>query len=357
MANQNEQGTEQATPFKLREAQKRGSVAKSAEVNSFVALAVLAAVVAFWGKSIALEQLAIARQILEFAGRLDFSPPHVVEWLERVASASFMTLVPLFFLLVAAAILAGLMQTGPIFTAQPLKPDFDRVNPFSGLMRIFSLRTLVELCKSLLKLVLLGGILYVVLKNSLLESSALNQLDPHGLLPFILDRAAHVIFALLPILAFVAAADFIYTRWDYLNRMKMTRKEMRDELKQREGDPRIRARIRELRQEMLKRSKSLKRVKDADVLVTNPSHLAIALLYKKGEMSAPQVIAKGAGELAARMRLMAQRNGVPIVRNPGLARAMFRTADLDRAIPDTLFPQVARLLAWVYALRTGRERG
>src|SRR5205085_2146595 len=140
-------------------------------------------------------------------------------------------------------------------------------------------------------------------------------------------------------------------RWDFKGRMKMSRRELREEAKQREGDTRIKARVRELRQEMLKRGKALKRVGDADVLITNPSHLAVALLYRKGEMSAPRVVAKGAGEFAAAMRMLARKRGVPIVENRALARALFRSADIDQSIPEALYQQVARVLAWIYATR------
>jgi flagellar biosynthetic protein FlhB len=357
VAEPQEHGTEQATPYKLREAQKRGSVAKSMEVNSLVTISVLAIVLAFWGRSIAQDHLQIARGILDLAGRFDFALPIVAGWIEKIAAMSLMTLLPLFFLLIAAGVLSSLAQTGPVFSAVPLKPDFERLNPFSGLGRIVSVRTLIESGKSIFKVLLFGAVLYFVLSRSVTNLAALNQIDSHALLPVLLDQAVHVVLAMLPILAFIALADFIYVRWDYQNRMKMSRRELREELKQREGDPRIRARIRELRQEMLKRSKSLKRVKDADVLITNPQHLAVALSYRRGEMNAPQVIAKGAGELALRMRVVARRSGVPVVENRGLARSLYRTVDLDRSIPETLYAQVARILTWVYAVRPARPAG
>jgi flagellar biosynthetic protein FlhB len=351
MAEPQEHGTEQATPYKLREAQKRGSVARSPEVNSLATISVLAIVLAFWGKSIMQDQLHIVRGVLDLAGRLDFALPGVAGWIERIAAMSLLTLLPLFFLLIAAGVLASLFQTGPVFSAVPLKPDFDRLNPFSGLSRIFSVRTLIESGKSVFKVAVFGAALYFVLSHALVDIAALNQIDPHSLLSVLLDQARRVIFALLPILAFIALADLLYVRWDYSNRMKMSRRELREELKQREGDPRIRARIRELRREMLKRSKSLKRVKDADVLITNPQHLAVALSYRRGEMPAPQVIAKGAGELAAQMRAFARRSGVPVVENRALARSLYREVDIDRPIPESLYAQVARVLTWVYAMR------
>jgi flagellar biosynthetic protein FlhB len=351
MADKQEQGSEEATPFKLREAQKRGSVAKSMEVNSFAAIAVLAAVVAFWGRSIARDHVVLARQIMEFAGRLDFSAPTIVAWLGKVGWVAVVTVLPLFVLLIVLGLLSSLLQTGPVFSAVPLKPDFNRLNPVEGLQRLFSKKIIFETLKGVLKMALLGTALYLVLVHSLETFTVINQVDPRGLLPVLLSQAMHVIGALLPIVALIAFADFVYTRWDFQGRMKMSRRELREEVKQREGDPRIKARVRELRQEMLKRGKALKRVGDADVLITNPSHLAVALLYRKGEMSAPRVVAKGAGELAAAMRMLARKRGVPIVENRALARALFRSADIDRSIPETLYQEVARVLAWIYATR------
>jgi flagellar biosynthesis protein FlhB len=357
MAESEGQGTEQATPYKLQQARRRGSVAKSVEVNSLAIVSAFVVVIALWGKSIAQDELVIARKILEFAGRLDFSVPTIAALMLRAVTMSLAALAPLLLLLIVVGILSNLLQTGPVFSAFPLKPDFDRVNPFSGLSRLFSIRMLVESGKSILKLALMGAALYLVLVHSLREFAALNQTDPRSLLPFLLDQSKRTVAVLLPIIALVAAVDFIYTKWSFLGRMKMTRRELRDELKQREGDPRIRARIRELRQEMLKRSKSLKRVKDADVLITNPTHLAVALFYRKGEMGAPRVTAKGAGELALRMQVFARRSGVPVVADRALARRLYRSAGLDEPIPESLYTQVARLLAWVYATRRARPEG
>jgi flagellar biosynthesis protein FlhB len=353
MAEQ-EQGSEEATPFKLREAQKRGSVAKSMDVNSLAAIAVLAAVIAFWGKSLAHDHLVLARHVIEFAGRLDFSPPNVYAWLRTVGWAALAGLLPLFVLLVVLGILSSVLQTGPVFSTHPLKPDFNRLNPVEGLKRLFSKKLIFETLKGVLKMALLGSALYLVLAHSLQSFTVISQVDGRGLLPVLIAQAMRVIAALLPIVALIAFADFIWTRWDFMGRMRMSRREMRDEVKQREGDPRIKSRIKELRQEMLKRGKALTRVKDADVLITNPSHLAVALMYRKGEMSAPRVVAKGAGDLAAAMRALARKSGVPIVENRPLARRLFRSAGLEQPIPEDAYQEVARVLAWIYAARTAR---
>jgi flagellar biosynthesis protein FlhB len=355
MAERQEQGSEEATPFKLREAQKRGSVAKSPDVNSLTAIAVLAAVIAFSGKSLLQQHVLLSRHIMEFAGRLEFSAPNVFAWLGTVGRAALGGLVPLFVLLIVLGVLSSVLQTGPVFSTQPLKPDFNRLNPVEGLVRLFSKKLIFETLKGVVKMALLGATLYLVLVHSLKSLTLVNQVDPRGLAPVLMSEATRVVAALLPPVALIAFADFVWTRWDFKGRMRMSRRELREEVKQREGDPRIKSRIRELRQEMLKRGKALKRVRDADVLITNPSHLAVALLYRKGEMGAPQVIAKGAGELAAVMRHLARRSGVPVVENRPLARALFRAADIDRPIPETLYHDVARVLAWIYSIRAPRE--
>jgi flagellar biosynthetic protein FlhB len=158
-------------------------------------------------------------------------------------------------------------------------------------------------------------------------------------------------------MALVAMLDFMYTRWDYGDKLKMSRREVKEEVKRRDGDPRVRARIRELQRETLKRSKALGKVKDADVLITNPTHLAVAVKYVRGEMKAPQVLAKGAGELAGLMRGIARNHKIPVVENKKLARALFTQVDFDGPVPEKLYPDVARLLVWVYAMREQDRRG
>jgi flagellar biosynthetic protein FlhB len=238
-----------------------------------------------------------------------------------------------------------------VFSTRALQPDFERINPAAGLKRLVSTRMLVEAAKSLLKLAALGALAYFAIKAFAIGHLGLGQGDPRGYAKLVVDAGITLVAWLLPALALIALADLLYTRRQYLERMRMSRRELREELKQREGDPRIRARIRELRREMLKRARALRRVKDADVLITNPTHLAVALAYRRAEMSAPSVVAKGAGELAARMAAAARRHGVPVVRNARLARGLFRATGVDEPIGPAHFADVARILAWVLARR------
>lgn len=356
MAEQEQSRSEAATPYKLQEAKKRGSVAKSIEVNAMVAIVALLLVLYTWGWAMVERQLRMDQRLLAHAHEVNFELGHFMSWLSGLLAETMYTLAPLFGLLAITAILANVMQTGPIFTLFPLKPDLDRVNPISGFKRIFSLKLLIEAVKSIVKLILFGSVLYIAIKNLLPDLMHLMQASPVTYAQSILAQVTSIIFKLVCVIAFIALLDLMYTRWDYANKMKMSRREVKEEVKRRDGDPRVRARIRELQRETLKRSKALGRVKDADVLITNPTHLAVAIQYVRGEMQAPSVLAKGAGELAGLMKGVARKHGIPVVENKKLARALFRQVDFDGPVPETLYPDVARLLVWVYAMREQNRR-
>ena len=356
MAEQEQNRSEAATPYKIEEAKNRGSVAKSMEVNSLMSILALLAVLYIWGWPMAEKQLRLSQRLLGDANQVNFELSHFMTWLNGALVETFYILAPLFALLAIIGILANVTQTGPIFTLFPLKPDFDRINPVSGLKRLFSLRLLVEAVKSVIKLALFGSVLYFTIKHLLPDLMKLMHVSPVGYGRIVLMQVASIIFKLACVIAFIALLDFMYTRWDYGNKLKMSRREVKEEIKRRDGDPRVRARIRELQRETLKRSKALGRVKDADVLITNPVHLAVAVKYVRGEMQAPTVLAKGAGELAGLMKGIARKHAIPVVENRKLARALFRQVDFDGAVPEKLYPDVARLLVWIYALREQNRR-
>jgi len=351
MAEQEQSRNEQATPFKLREARKRGSVAKSLELNSLFILAGFLVCMQLWGWQIIQQQLSLDREIFGQAHEVAFQASSIFSWLMAILVKLTYIVAPLFLTLLVIGLVANIAQVGFVFSTFPLKPDADRINPISGFKRIFSVKLLFEAIKNLIKIALFGTVLYFALKKMMPSLLELLYVNPVSYVRRGLDSMNAVIFKLLLMLLLVALADFVYTRWDYGNRLKMSRREIKEEVKRREGDPRIRSRIRELQGETLKRSKALKRVPDADVLITNPTHLAVALLYKRGEMQAPKVIAKGAGELAEKMKFVARQHKVPVVENKMLARALFREVDFDGCVPSALFPVVAKLLIWVYAMR------
>jgi flagellar biosynthesis protein FlhB len=343
--------TEPATPTKLRDAKRRGQVTKSLEINSFFILSLGVAISYLLGQEMVSKQLALSRELLSNAHQVAFDPVQVLLLLKHTVDRLVSIYWPAMAALVAVAVIMNMAQTGPVFTFFPLKPDMSRINPVSGFKRLFSTKLLFEFMKTMIKLMLFSGILYFSI--AALFPSLISLLDHHpdGYLAYLAINANLIALKLMAILLFIALLDLLYTRWDFAKRMRMSRREIKEEVKRREGDPQIRAKIRELQREAAKRAGSLRKVPEADVLITNPTHLSIALAYQRGVMTAPRVIAKGAGELAGKMREVARRHQVPLVENKRLARRLFQSVDIDQPISEELYPLVAKILVRVFAKR------
>lgn len=355
MAEQEQNRSEQATPFKLREAKKKGSVAKSMEVNSLLIMVGFLGFLYLWGEQTVTRQLRLHHAMFSQAHTLSFSAAQILAWLDGVLTETLLLLTPLLLVLMVAGILANLMQTGPIFTTFPLKPDFNRLNPATGFKRLFSMRVLYEAVKSLIKLALFCAVLYLSITHLMPHLMGMQQTDPADFPRRILGDVASLLFKLVLAMLAVALVDLLFTRREFAKKMMMSVREVKDEVKQREGDPRIKARISQLQNEMRKRSQATRNVPKSDVLITNPTHLAVAVSYKHGEMQAPMIVAKGAGSIVEKMKKLARRHRIPIVENKALARALFR-AKVETTVPEALYPQVAKILIWVYAQRDARAR-
>ncbi|MRW94189.1 flagellar type III secretion system protein FlhB [Duganella sp. FT80W] len=355
MAEQDSDRSEQATPHKLQEARKQGSVARSNDFNAMAMMAALMVTVYAVGWDALRQMLVLQQKILASARHRQWSVEAVAAWLGQLLSAGLQVLAPLFLTLVVTAVLTNLIQTGPIFSLHPLKPDLQRLNPVSGFKRIFAMRTLFESAKSIIKLVILSLVVYMLVRGAIPGLMGLPLVEPKGYLRLLLALAGSLLVKLVLTLLCIALIDVGFTRWEFAKRMRMSKRDIKDEFKNREGDPRIRARIRDLRKEVLKRSKATAKVAQADVLITNPTRLAVALSYSHGNSAAPQVVAKGAGELARKMRELAGRHQVPVVQNRALARALFREVDFDGYVPEKLYPQVAKIMVWVYAMRDAKR--
>jgi flagellar biosynthetic protein FlhB len=355
MAEQEQNRSEPATPFKLREARKRGQVAKSTEVNSFAALCAALGVLYFLGERLGQSQLELSRRLLANAHRVVLEGPSVAALFESLVHDLIGIYWPVVAIAVIVAIVANVFQTGPIFSFFPIKPDVQRLNPVQGLKRLFSKRLLFEAVKTLVKFTILGVAVYQSIKAFLPEILTLIDTPPQSYGHFLLTHGRQLMFQLLLLLLLVALFDLAYNRWDFAQRMRMSRRELKDEVKRREGDPQIRAKLRQLQKEAVQRAKALQRVPEADVLITNPQHLAVGLHYDNETMVAPQVIAKGAGDLAMKMREVAYRHQIPIVENKTLARKLFRSTSIDENVPEDVYPVVARLMSWVLLLRRRRE--
>jgi flagellar biosynthesis protein FlhB len=351
MAEQDQNRNEAATPHKKEEARKKGSVAKSLDVNSFVILAAFIITLYVWGSKIIHGELLLSRKIFLRAHSMSFDVNEISNYLTAILAESIILLAPLFILLFVFGVLANFFQVGPIFSFFPLKPDLNKINPIAGFKRLFSARLLIEAVKTVLKFILFGFVLFKFIEGEVIRLIIAFNIMPSSIGLLLMPELKSMLLKLLLCLAIVAILDLMFTRWEYAKRLRMSRRDITDEHKRREGDPRVKSRIRELQREALKRARSLGKVKDADVLITNPTHYAIAIKYNNEEMEAPQVLAKGAGFLAARMKSLARKHKVPIVENKALARSLFHEVELERNIPVEHYAVVAKVLYWAYALK------
>ena len=353
MAEEEQARSEKATPWKLEQARKKGSVPKGMDLGAFLALAVLAGVLYLSGPSLFDGMLKLFAAGLAQAA-VALTPHGASRLASTMLTAELRLWAGLAALLVAAGAIGSVMQTGLVLSFTPIKPDFKRLNPVDGLKRFFNIKLLFDALRAVVKAVLLATVIWQFLRHARPALFALLQDDvrvfPPAVLKLALQLLGWCLLALIPVVLF----DLVTSRRHFSKRMMMSRREVRDEHKQREGDPRIRSRQRALQKEARQRSASLRRVRDADVLVTNPTRLAVALKYDDAGMPAPVVLAKGAGKLAALMREMAWRHQVPVVQNRRLARALFRSSGIDQPIAADTYLEVARVLIW---LRTMAGRG
>ena len=354
MAEQEQNRSETATPFKLREARKRGQVPKGMDVTTVMLMATALAVLLAWGEQMIRKQLELSYVLFDQAGKWSFSADSISGRGQDVVFTALAIMAPWFVALIIAAIVANLMQSGPVLSFHPLKPDFARINPAQGFKRFFSIRIIYELIKSLLKLFILGAVVYLAIKSLLPHLFGYLQTDPKTYGRWGMADMAGLLFKLILAFLFIALLDLMYSKWEFGKNMRMSRRELKEEIKQREGDPRIRARIRQLQNELRKKAQGMQKLPKADVLITNPTHIAVALRYERGVMDAPQLVAKGSGELTTKMKEIARKHHIPIIENRTLARALFQKTNIDQTIPGDLYPEVAKLLVWVYAMRDRR---
>jgi flagellar biosynthetic protein FlhB len=359
MAEQDLDRSEAATPFKLHQAREKGQTPRSTEAVGCVVFVAAAGWLAASGLDAWHALVRLARLPLLRAGD---AAQQGLAWplVRELAAGAALALWPLFLALLVGAVVGSVAQTGFVFSLEPLRPDFTRLHPAQGFRRMFSLRTLFDAARACVKLALLATVAWLALRSLLPGFAAIASVPASGFVQVLLADAAALAWKMALALVVVALMDLVFTRREFARRMRMSRRELKDEYRNREGDPRIRGRLRELRREMLRRSQSLKNTREADVVLTNPTHYAVALRYAHGEMPAPRVVAKGAGQLAAAMREIAARHRVVVVQNPPLARRLFREAALDEYIPASFHAEVARVIVWVLAARqqkTGAATG
>jgi flagellar biosynthetic protein FlhB len=332
--------TEPPSQRRLEKAREEGQVAQSRELVAFLVMA--AAVGGFWGLGSWLTQRAggILRHGLSFGRDAAFAE---LSWEALLLAA------PLFLLTVVAALAAPLVLGGWLFSPKALAPNFGRMNPLRGVKRMFSWHSLGELVKAILKALLIGGVIYWVVSRERDQLFALILQPIDTALPAFGQMVIFAAVALVAGLAVIAAIDVPFQLWRYYAGLRMTREELRQEMKELEGDPQLKARIRSQQREMARR-RMMAEVPKADVVVTNPTHYAVALKYDRERMGAPQVVAKGMNLVAEKIRSIAAEHHVPVLEAPPLARALHRHTDIGDQIPAALYTAVAEVLAYVYQL-------
>jgi flagellar biosynthetic protein FlhB len=259
-------------------------------------------------------------------------------------------MIPLFFVAMITGFFSTVLQIGWLFTGKPLMPDMSKLNPIKGMARFVSKRSLVEIIKSLLKVILVAWISFRTVEGEFDDALALIEMPLQQFLHFLGRTASLIMMKVCGIMIFLAALDYGFVRWEMEEKMKMTKQEQKEENKDSEGDPHIKSKIRAIQQQMA-RSRMMAAVPDADVVITNPTRVAIAVKYDNKSMQAPVVLAKGQELIAAKIREIARENDIPLVENPPVARLLHSKVEIGQTIPEELFRAVAEILAYVYSLK------
>lgn len=357
MAEESDQErTEPASPRRLEKAREEGQVPRSRELSTFAVLMAGGGVLWAMGGSLGASMGDIVRDGMSFDASLAGDPGNMLILLSQQATDAVLALLPVFLLLAAVALLTPMLLHGWLFSAKAFFPDFKRMDPLTGIKRMVSLNGLVELAKAVAKVSLLGA---VAVWLFLADSEAFFHL-PQESLPLASVHMGHLLgkaFLLISAaLLIVVLVDVPFQIWNHRKELRMTREDMRQEIKETDGDPMIKAQIRARRREIARR-RMMAEIPNADVVVTNPTHYAVALKYSDGEMRAPRVVAKGADRVAEKIREIAAEHEVPLLEAPPLARALYRHTELGDEIPAALYAAVAEVLAYVFHLRHYRQAG
>ncbi len=344
------QKTEEPTDKKLSRARNKGQVASSQEVKSWVILLAGTFGIIFMSPAIANQIRLIGLPYLENVHAI----PADFEGMRAAMASSFieagLAVAPLFLLIVIFAIGGNLMQFGLLFAPEKIKPELSKVSPLGGLKKMFSLRSLVEFGKGILKLSIVTAVALGITLPLLSDITLFPAYSMAAILDKILNIAILISAGTIAVMTAIAALDFMFQKYQFTKQMRMSKQEVKDEHKQSEGDPQVKARIRALRQQRA-RERMMAAVPEADVVITNPTHYAVALKYDMEEMPAPKLIAKGIDTLAFRIREVAEEHDIPIVENPPLARALHASVELDEEIPPEHFVAVAEVIGYVMRMK------
>jgi len=350
--------TEEPTEHKIDEARKKGQVFKSQDIvqaSMMIATMLPLVVVGSW----------MVRQMGDFAKQVFMLiPTHQIVAIQpsqlvfKVFITAAMTLIPVFASALIVAVAANLVQTNFIFSTQPLVPTFAKISPIEGFKRICSMRSVVELLKQTIKVVMIGYICYKVVRTEILNfNQAVLWMLPQTL--FVVKKLSiRLVTYVLTMMAGIGILDFLYQRFEFMKNMRMSMQELKDEYKETEGNPQIKSKLRQMMRQMSsgQGTGEVAQVAQATAVVTNPTHYSVALRYRQGEDEAPVVVAKGQDVFALQIRVVAEDNNVPIMENPPLARVLYNSCEVGGKIPQEVYKSVAEVLAYVFKLKRKREQ-
>ena len=348
------QRTEEPTQQRLEDAREHGDVIKSTEVSTFAVLAGGTLAVAMFGRSAAEHFTAQFRGFLENSDQIGTDPGSLMILFRSVGLSFAGIVAPFIAVLVGSALAGHMLQSRPVIAFDRIKPDLSKLSPMTGFKRLFGFDGLTNLLKGAVKLGLVGVAVWTTLWPMRGQLEALLTQSPAAIASDMTTLVIRILFAALAVLAVLAAVDYFMQRFRFLRRNRMSKQELKEEFRRNEGDPAVKAKIKQLRRERARR-RMMAEVPKATVVVTNPTHYAVALKYESGKMAAPICVAKGVDALALRIREVAEEHEVPIVENPPLARALYASVEIDEAVPAEHFKAVAQVIGYVMRL-SGRTR-
>jgi len=355
MGDNDQEKTEKPSVRKMEKAKREGKIARTPEIPSVFILVASLGVLFFCGSRLFSDMSDFMTHVFGRINKNEFDIISLHSFVIETLAHISVILTPLMMAVIIGGIVGNIIQFGFVFTTKPFEPKFSQLNPISGFKKIVSLRSIVELLKALLKCAFIGGVAYYFLAKEMDRFPLLMQMEVNEIWGFIGGESFKICIYVCLALAVMSIVDFAYQKWQHQKDLMMTKQEIKDETRQSEGDPKIKGRIKQIQMENARR-RMMEHVHEADLIVTNPTRLAIALKYEPEKMMAPKVLAKGAGYVADKIREIGKKSDVPIIENRPLAQALFKTVEIGDFIPVDLYRAVAELLAYVYKLKGNRSK-
>ncbi len=345
-----EEKSEKATPKRRDEARKKGEVAKSRELPSVSVLLAGVITLAFLGSFTYGRIQLMMRTALSHVDTRTVNVVDLMAYANQILLIAFQIVAPMMLAIFVTAILTNVVQVGFMLSTESIKPKFSKLDPIKGFGRLLSKRSLMEMAKTLLKLFIVGGVAYLTIEGEMENAVQLGDMSLSAIFSYTAITTFKIFMKCILAMAFLVVIDYAFQKYEFEKKLKMSKKEVKDEFKRTEGDPLVKSRIKSIQMEMA-RKRMMQDVPKADVVITNPTHIATALKYDIATMAAPRLLAKGAGLVAERIKSLAKESGIPIVENKAIARSLYRLVEIGQEIPFDLYQAVAEILAHIYKLK------